>query len=66
MDLFTTDQIHTEVLCDNLAKDTMQLQKKLQEEMLQREAQSTLETFRKDVDNVSLAIFDPEHKVDSF
>lgn len=38
---------HTEVLCDHLAKDTMQLQKKLQEDMLQREeAQSTLKTFR--------------------
>lgn len=48
----------------------MYLQKKLQEEMLQRgaakeETQTTLETFRQDVDNISLVCFDLEHKVDS-
>lgn len=48
----------------------MHLQKKLQEEMLQRgavreETQNTLETFRQDVDNISLVCFDLEHEVDS-
>ncbi|KAB1275435.1 Vimentin [Camelus dromedarius] len=48
----------------------MQLWKKLQEEMLQRgaqreETQSTLGTFRQDVDTVSLALLDLERKVDS-
>ena len=51
-------------------KDLQKKQKKLQEEMLQRgaakeETQSTLETFRQDVDNISLVCFDLEHKVDS-
>lgn len=55
---------------NNLAKDIMQLWKKLQEEMLQRgaqreETQSTLGTFRQDVDTVSLALLDLERKVDS-
>ena len=55
---------------DHLAKEVMHLQKKLQEEMLQRgavreETQNTLETFRQDVDNISLVCFDLEHEVDS-
>lgn len=46
------------------------LWKKLQEEMLQRGAQreetrSTVQTFRQDVDNISLAFLDLEHKVDA-
>lgn len=50
-----------------MAKNTMQLQEKLQEEILQREeAHSTLETFRQDVGNVSQAILDLENKIDSF
>lgn len=67
MDLSTKEKVHMEVQCRNMAKNTMQLQEKLQEEILQREeAHSTLETFRQDVGNVSQAILDLENKIDSF
>lgn len=35
------------------------------EELQRRKLQTTLETFRQDVDNISLVCFDLEHKVDS-
>uniref|UniRef100_A0AC11B1B6 Vimentin n=1 Tax=Ovis aries TaxID=9940 RepID=A0AC11B1B6_SHEEP len=59
-------ELRRQVERDNLAEDIMRLREKLQEEMLQREeAESTLQSFRQDVDNASLARLDLERKVES-
>uniref|UniRef100_G1N6W4 IF rod domain-containing protein n=1 Tax=Meleagris gallopavo TaxID=9103 RepID=G1N6W4_MELGA len=59
-------ELRRQVERDNLADDIMRLREKLQEEMLQREeAESTLQSFRQDVDNASLARLDLERKVES-
>ncbi|XP_021569072.1 vimentin isoform X7 [Carlito syrichta] len=63
---FKNTRTNEKVERDNLAEDIMRLREKLQEEMLQREeAESTLQSFRQDVDNASLARLDLERKVES-
>ncbi|KAM9288023.1 LOW QUALITY PROTEIN: vimentin [Cariama cristata] len=64
VDQLTTTR-HAEVERDNLADDILRLRESLQEEMLQREAENTLQSFRQDVDNASLARLDLERKVES-
>lgn len=65
MNQFTKDKAPIKVDRDNLAKDIMRLQGKLQEMVQREESESTLQSFEQHVDSDSLAHLDPEQNVES-
>uniref|UniRef100_A0A4W4DWH2 IF rod domain-containing protein n=1 Tax=Electrophorus electricus TaxID=8005 RepID=A0A4W4DWH2_ELEEL len=62
----SADKARVEVNRDNLIEDNNRIKEKLQEEVLQREVvENSLQSFRQDVDNATLARLDLERKVQS-